>query len=520
MGLAVTVVNMIPQSLSGETNQDSEPSLAVNPSNFNQMAATAFTPNPSGGSFAPIFVSSNGGNTWALNPIVPGATASFPTGDITIRFGSTSNVLYGGILRADTFLELNVLRTSNYLSSTPMTVLESRGNEDQPWVEATTATGVSGTPDRVYVGNNDWNTAPKTATIDQSLNAAAAPPPAGFVPITIASRTPAGTPPNQGNLPSIRPTIHSSGRIYVAYFNPTANPFTANAKVDVVVCRDDNWGQGGSPYQVLKDTDGFAGIRVAKGVTIPWVSFVGQNRTGSHLSIAVDPSNADVVYLAWADSTPYTIRLRKSTDGGKTWSASDLRAIPNGMNPALAVNAKGVVGFLYQELINNAANWQTILEVSANGFATAPTSTVLANTPANTPLATFQPYLGDYIYLAAGPSSFIFPWTFYGVFCANNTPDNSHFPNGVKYQRNANFTTKQLLNVDNKTPVAVSIDPFFFAVSNSLIIPIFPIHPILPIQVVTPVKPIAPIHPVVPIEPIEPIEPVSPAPASKPKKPK
>jgi hypothetical protein len=96
----VTVVNMIPQSLSGETNQDSEPNLAVNPNNPLQIAATAFTPNPSGGALAPIFVSQDGGQTWALNPIVPCASG-FPTADITTKFGGTSNVFYGGILRAD-----------------------------------------------------------------------------------------------------------------------------------------------------------------------------------------------------------------------------------------------------------------------------------------------------------------------------------------------------------------------------------------------------------------------------------
>src|SRR5580704_16336317 len=150
--MPISVVNMIPRSLSGETNQDSEPNLAVNPNNPSQMVGTAFTPNPSGGVLAPIYVSSNGGTTWTLNPIVPGATAGFPTGDITMKFGGTSNVLYGGILRADT-LALNILRTASYTSATPMTILVSRGSEDQPWVQATTATAVSGSPDRVYIGN-------------------------------------------------------------------------------------------------------------------------------------------------------------------------------------------------------------------------------------------------------------------------------------------------------------------------------------------------------------------------------
>jgi hypothetical protein len=61
--MTVTVVNMIPKVLSGETNQDSEPNLAVNPNNPLQIAATAFTPNPSGGSLASIFISNDGGRT-------------------------------------------------------------------------------------------------------------------------------------------------------------------------------------------------------------------------------------------------------------------------------------------------------------------------------------------------------------------------------------------------------------------------------------------------------------------------
>ena len=219
--MKINVVNLIPKALSGETNQDSEPNLAVNPYNPQQMVATAFTPNPSGGPLAPIFISSDGGQTWALNLIVPGATTISPTNDITIRFGGTSNVLYGGILRADN-RDLNVLRTDDFTSSTQMEVLVDLARDpilgrgpDQPWVQAAPTTGQWGLGDRVYIGYNDTNTSPKTATVEQSLDAATAPAPAGFGPITIASRDPlAGQ-----NAPSIRPTIHSHGRIYVAYFN-------------------------------------------------------------------------------------------------------------------------------------------------------------------------------------------------------------------------------------------------------------------------------------------------------------
>jgi hypothetical protein len=60
------IVNIIPPSLSGESHQDSEPNLAVNPAKPSDMVATAFTSAPMGGANAPIYVSTDGGNTWSL----------------------------------------------------------------------------------------------------------------------------------------------------------------------------------------------------------------------------------------------------------------------------------------------------------------------------------------------------------------------------------------------------------------------------------------------------------------------
>ena len=54
---------------------------------------------------------------------------------------------------------------------------------------------------------------------------------------------------------------------------------------------------------------------------------------------------------------------------------------------------------------------------------------------------------------------------FYGIFSASNLPIKANFPNGIIYQRNANFATGALLDVDNTSPVNPSIDPFFFKVS-------------------------------------------------------
>src|SRR5439155_21901669 len=108
--MIVRVVDMIPQSLSGETNQDSEPNLTVNPANPQQIAGSAFTPDPMGGLFAPIYVSVDGGTTWALNAIVPGGNSGTGTGDITLRFSGTSH-LYVVNLRGVWSLRLLILRS-------------------------------------------------------------------------------------------------------------------------------------------------------------------------------------------------------------------------------------------------------------------------------------------------------------------------------------------------------------------------------------------------------------------------
>ena len=115
----ITIVNMMPQSMSGESNQDSEPNLAVNPANPKQIVATAFTPAPLGGADAPVYVSADSGNNWVLNAIVPG-NGSFGTGDITTAFPTTGGVLYAGTLNGVT-TELNILRTADPTANTPMT---------------------------------------------------------------------------------------------------------------------------------------------------------------------------------------------------------------------------------------------------------------------------------------------------------------------------------------------------------------------------------------------------------------
>jgi hypothetical protein len=225
----VVVINMIPLAQSAETGQDSEPNLSVNPNNPLQIAGSAFTTNPTGATTtAPIYVSTNGGTTWTLNNILPSTNGL--TGDITLRFGGTTNYLYSGILKGGSGLTLNLLRTSNFTAATAMTLLSSRTNIDQPFVQAATFSGA----DRVYVGDNDFGAAGgKTATVDRTLSGTAASP--SFTSLRIETRT---TCSQDG--PPIRPAIHSDGTVYSIFYRFRLPSCTSPYTTDVVVVRDDN----------------------------------------------------------------------------------------------------------------------------------------------------------------------------------------------------------------------------------------------------------------------------------------
>jgi hypothetical protein len=484
--MPVQIVNIIPRARSGETQQDSEPNLAVNPENPQQIAVSAFTFDSSAGpNRAPVYVSNDGGNTWLMSLIVPSPGQTL---DISLAFGGAGGTLYAGMIPNDPNPtgtlppRLNILRTQALFGPNPMTLLVDRrgAGVDQPYVEAlTAAAGAQAGQDIVFVGSNDFNQPDRrTATVDFSRDAASAGHP--FNSRSVDARP--GIQDGQ-DAPSVRPAIHPDGTVYSAFLHQvgqTADAFRF-AVYNLVVVRDDQFAQGNAPFASLQGTAGVPGQFVAVNRVIPFLPDqagqpgpLGQERIGSHLSLCVGrrAGQSGTVYVAWADlvTAPpparpaYTVHLRRSTDRGQTWS-NDLLSVPNALNPALAINSDGEVGFLYQQLsgsvtlgvVSPSNRWETHLRRSPDGAQWH--DLLLATVPADTPTARGLPYLGDYVRLLAVERDF------YGVFCAANRPDRTNFPQGVRYQRNANFNSRRLLALDNATRVPISIDPFFFKVT-------------------------------------------------------
>src|SRR5690242_21353466 len=135
---SIKVVNLIPASLSGESNQDSEPFLAIQNLNPQVMVASAFTPNPfSMTGNAPVYVSQDGGKTWALNAITP---VQRMTCDITHAMATGENHprgdLHAGTLACATGITLDESESNDVSLTTTMNVQSTRGNVDQPFVRA------------------------------------------------------------------------------------------------------------------------------------------------------------------------------------------------------------------------------------------------------------------------------------------------------------------------------------------------------------------------------------------------
>jgi hypothetical protein len=474
--LTVDIINMIPASLSDETNQDSQPDLTVSPDEPLNIVAGVLTPNPGGTGNAPIFYSTDGGMTWQLNPIVPSTFGK--TKGITVAFGS-DQILYAAIINdclvPDDKL-MQILTIDDFMNPGLMTVLMEREQCEQPYIRAGfPLVGPLTGNDTIYVGYNNLN-APiftRTAYIEYSLDAAFDPPPANLTPASIEFRT-----PFVHDGPAVRPAIHPEGTIYAVYIDWSnfTGPVDGIASGKLIVVRDDNWGSGAPPAfdDLIEPLDLIPGRIVVPEINVRWLEDgLGQEHLKDRLAIAVDPNSGDsggsggagtyykqIVYVAYTDYsiTESTIRVCRSLNSGNTWTLN-LNVIPDAINPQLAVNSDGVVALLYQRLNIHLNAWETCLEYSFDLGNTWQPPIFLSRTPAAVPVRVDYPYLGDYAVLTT-----VGEW-FYGAFSANNTPDLANFPDAdnVTYQRNHDFTTHTLFD-DDGDPVEISIDPFFFKV--------------------------------------------------------
>jgi hypothetical protein len=437
------IVDIISNSDSGESFQNSEPSLAVDPLDPTQMIAGTF------GGGTPYFKTTNGGSTW------------IDYGNLNTQDKSLAWKQDGSAALTTTLLN-NVISTYSGTSGgsnfgSPINNFNSGHDVDQPWIR-------TGPSNHVYVGYNDLD-APsgKTATVLVSTNGGST-----YAPVTVDK---VGAAAGQ-DAPSIRlavngNTVYSAFTRWNSILDTDAFGETRFGS-QVVIVRSDNGGAdnfaalgtGGNGVQVATMTSVFANTSNAP-LTL------GQERTGGDIAIAVDPNNAQHVVIAYGNapgakgSGQLQLVVAESTNGGANWTTKfTTSASTRSAEPALAILTDGTIGLLYNNYAPSTNKLSQHLLTTTNDFINT-TDTLLATESNATPAAQFSPYVGDFFDLTSVGN------TFYGIFSASNADNGTdgQFSN-VALQRNFTGTpgtsSFHLTNAGGGA-VPFSVDPFFFS---------------------------------------------------------
>src|SRR5262245_39390426 len=455
------VVDVIPSSDSAETFDNSEPSIAVDPLDTNEIVAGAFGVF-SGGVISPYFTSIDGGTTWR------------PYGDIShddksLAWSQDGSTLFTTSLREVSSGNAEINTYSGTISGSdfgsPINTYNPSRDLDQPWIR-------TGPSDHVYVAYNDITSAGDTARVLVSSN--------GGVDYTSAALDRLSGSILQ-DAPAVRVAVNGA-TVYGAFTRWTSelDQNTSGTEVrynaDVYVVRSDDGGADGF------DALGSGGLGVKGAWPVGWDAdetdgslTLGRNRTGSPLTIAVDPNDAGHVVIAYGDApgTSGTIDegklglvVTESFDSGTSWTQKFATPVTSGgiksSIPSVAIAADGMIAMLYLTYDPSTNELSQQLLTTNAQLATADTITLQTEKTDAAPFD-IDPYLGDFYDLTCVGN------TFFGIFSAANKDNgtDASFPT-VTFQRaftgTAGSAGFQLLTSSNGgSPVSASVDPFFFS---------------------------------------------------------
>jgi PEP-CTERM motif len=443
----IPVIDVIPKTDSAESGQNSEPSIAVNPLNPNQMIAGAFNSELIGNDGGtPFWMSTNKGATWSDFGILGSS-------DKTLAWRRDGVAALTVTLNLDNFDPLTTYQSgaTNFGSPINTTPIQSA---DQPWIR----TGPSG---QTYVASNNFNAANaggKTASIAVSSNNGVT----FGATVVLETVNPAGG----QDAPSVRTAVKGS-TVYAAFTRWGGAVVDNNQAIfpgsQVVVVKSTNAGASFSAGVTAATTTGYFANTEDTALTL------GQERTSSDIAIAVDPNNADHVVVAYGDagavnSGVLQLHVAESTDGGATWTQKFTTAASvRSALPALSILANGEIGLLYASYDPMTDDLSQHFVTTKNDFATTDNS-LLGVQSNGTPLSEFDPYLGDFYDLTSVGNEF------YGIFSASNGDNGTDalFADAI-YQRDFMGTpgTASFNLVDGGGGlVPISIDPYVFSVSG------------------------------------------------------
>jgi len=349
--LKPNIVDIIPNIASAESEQNSEPSLAVDPFDPRQMIAGSF------GSGTPYFKTVNSGTTWSHY-------GNLDTDDKSLAWKQD-----GSAALTATLLELTPppnttaeIRTysgttagSNFGSPIQIFNPSPSHDLDQPWMR-------TGPSNHVYVTYNDLSASGgKTASVLVSTDGGSHY--TSFTLDRVGGSAPSGF---AQDAPTVRSAVN--GNTVYAIFT----------RWNTVVENDSDGARLGSQVVIVRSDDGGAdlftafgpgdGVQVATTIsafppdtpspTTPQTPLtLGQERIGGDAAIAVDPNNAMHVVVAYGNapgpnhSGELQLVVTESTNGGMTWTQKFATpAVAGGVKsalPALSILQNGTIA-LYQ----------------------------------------------------------------------------------------------------------------------------------------------------------------------------
>lgn len=482
----IRIVNMIPESIADEEWESPEPFLAVNPTNRDEIVASAmflgigeYGGRPCPAFLSPVLRSADRGDTWSLHCALK-LDFNYFAGDITIAYSGLADFLYGGYQKdmVDSQWRGRLFKAKPSMGedwNVTDLVFDSPSLDDVhlPFTAASSNAASS----LVAIGADARN-APNCNTGVVYWNLPSEP----FTRVCVAPR-PTTWCDGDELTPVVRTAVHSDETVYALTYriaSPAAD--CQSALLDVVLFRHDPGANVTSPFASLSDfpmistlddctsRDGERGFRVARCVPVPWDPDAAERGWGqvrrvfTDIAVAVDPRNSRRVFVAWGDTASgkegMTLHLQESRDGGATWRTEDLATVETAVNPSLAVTTQGRLGFAYQQMEDGTSGkWTTKIRIFSDHDPPEELRTyTLAKPPVNTPQRCQQPYLGDYMHLQAIGKHF------YGVFSASGDVGSAEFfPEGVAYRRDPPVPkANPCYGDDTKTP-ELSIDPYFYA---------------------------------------------------------
>ncbi|MFZ1700807.1 MAG: Ig-like domain repeat protein [Pyrinomonadaceae bacterium] len=420
------VSNTDPTLQNTDTAGDTETSIAINPTNPNEVVMTGFS--GSWGANSPLWHSLDGGATWTKQFSVPVPTG-FGSGcpcDQSIDF-DRSNRMSGTFLKTDVFSGT----TSDPANSASWNWLVSGGtaqrtnsagigNADQPWL-LVNRDPVTASQDNVYVAYDDFSTNPVDMRVARS---AGVDPPNFALDVKTGS---SGGGINPGHRLAVDP---GNGWVYDLWQVSTGGNNTART-INYMLNRSTD---GGVTWTLNGSS---TGTQIASAdSTQPCNKFGTVNALlGGVDHAGVDPNSGDL-YYAYGNrdgSGNNRIAIRRITDAGggniNIGAETLITTAGQAAIPSVAVNSDGVVAvfyYTYNGIVGGFPQFTARVALSTDNAATFPAAM-------NTALETFaspvnddgglcgsgqtnQRVLGDYMETKAVGKAF------FGSFNGNGAP--------------------------------------------------------------------------------------------------